>query len=416
MLMLGTAKQEITPEHPVRLVGYATRTTPFEKVAEPIFVRVHWYRQEKAQALILYGDLLWWNSEFVAMARPRLAQALGVEQNCILFTASHNHSGPGTGSSFTGLLETADAAYVEELYQKVEQTARKAMAAEGPVVGTVYRGQCAMNVYRRVLTEQGVAMRPNYQQPADHTLTLVRLSRPDGTVAATVVHYPCHANLANGNVVHPDYPGAALRRLDEDAPGSVSLFLQGCTADLRPNSVLGETFVPQDYEGVQKFAQQFYECCHQLLEQPGEPLGEGLLLKQCSVELPLDQSGLQQALKLADQGEEADRQWKEKVLEKDCRPHEILELTLLRLGALPVFFMNAEVAQYYAAFAREQLPGALVTGYSNGMIGYLATAQQIRHGGYEPEGSAVYFALAGTYSERIEELICKGLKTLAQQA
>lgn len=47
-----------------------------------------------------------------------------------------------------------------------------------------------------------------------------------------LLHYPCHANLANGNAVHPDYPGAALRMLDETFPGSVGVFLQGCTADL----------------------------------------------------------------------------------------------------------------------------------------------------------------------------------------
>ncbi len=415
MLMLGTAKLEITPEHPVRLVGYATRTTPFEKVLEPIFVRVHWYEQEEQKALLLYGDLLWWNSEFVAMARPRLARALGVEEESILFVASHNHSGPGTGSTFTGLLETPDAAYVEALYQKVEQAARQAKEDLSPVSGMVYRGSCAMNVYRRVMTQDGVAMRPNYQRQADHTLTLVRLTRPDGTVKAILVHYPCHANLANGNAVHPDYPGAALRRLDEANPQSVALFLQGCTADLRPNSVLGQMFVPQDYEGVQAFAQQFYDCCTAVMEQSGTSLEQGLSLKRSQIELPLDQSRLKEELHLAEQGDLAHRQWREKLLAKGCRGSEALELSLLRLGALSIFFMNAEVAQEYAAFARRLLPGALVAGYSNGMIGYLATAQQIQHGGYEPEGSAIYFALAGTYSEEIQQRICGSLEALAEQ-
>ena len=33
---LGTAKRVITPPRPVRLAGYATRTTPFDSVLEDI--------------------------------------------------------------------------------------------------------------------------------------------------------------------------------------------------------------------------------------------------------------------------------------------------------------------------------------------------------------------------------------------
>ena len=219
---LGTAKRAITPPRPVRLAGYATRTTPFDSVLEDIYVRVHDYRCGSDRAVLVYGDLLWWNSEFVAMARPRLAAALGVKEEQILFTASHNHSGPGTGGNFTPLLETVDAEYTEFLYTQVETAACAAAQNVEPVRGTVHRGECALNVYRRVHTPDGIAMWPNYDMPADHHLTVVRLERADGTVKGVLVHYPCHANLANGNAVHPDYPGATLRMLDEMFPGSVA--------------------------------------------------------------------------------------------------------------------------------------------------------------------------------------------------
>ena len=173
---LGTAKRVITPPRPVRLAGYATRTTPFDSVLEDIYVRVHDYRCGSARAVLVYGDLLWWNSEFVAMARPCLAAALGVKEEQILFTASHNHSGPGTGGNFTPLLETVDAEYTEFLYTQVETAACAAAQNVEPVRGTVHRGECALNVYRRVHTPDGIAMWPNYDMPADHHLTVVRWS------------------------------------------------------------------------------------------------------------------------------------------------------------------------------------------------------------------------------------------------
>ena len=47
--------------------------------------------------------------------------------------------------------------------------------------------------------------------------------------------------------------------------------------------------------------------------------------------------------------------------------------------------------------------------YTNGMIGYLCSEKQIREGGYEPHGSAIYFALCGTYGPETEKIINKAL-------
>lgn len=414
-LELGTAKGVITPEKPVRLAGYATRTKAFEGVDEDLYVRVHDYRSGAGRAVLIYGDLLWWNTEFVDMARPRLAAALGVSEEQILFVASHNHSGPGTGGNFTPLLETVDSEYAEFLYNRVEATALAAGENAEPVTGTVHRGECALNVYRRVHTPEGIAMWPNYEVPADHHLTAVRFVRADGSEKGILVHYPCHANLANGNTVHPDYPGAALRMLDEAHPESVAVFLQGCTADLRPNSVLGERFVPQSYEGVQNFARQFADRCEALLETEGQALGEGVSVCTATRQLPLDQTDLEKKMEQACVGDEAQQQWVSVIARKQCRNSETLKISKLCVGSFCAFFFNAEVAQKYAAIARETVPGAVCAGYSNGMIGYLATARQISHGGYEPEGSALYFALAGTYAPEIESVIAGGIETLAAE-
>ena len=57
---------------------------------------------------------------------------------------------------------------------------------------------------------------------------------------------------------------------------------------------------------------------------------------------------------------------------------------------------------------------AITSGYTNGMIGYLANAVQIGEGGYEPEGSALYFAVAGTYPVSTQETIEQGLLALTK--
>ena len=76
-------------------------------------------------------------------------------------------------------------------------------------------------------------------------------------------------------------------------------------------------------------------------------------------------------------------------------------------------------ALYRTAFPlidHHQVPGYFDTLSiaDNGMIGYLANATQIGEGGYEPEGSALYFAVAGTYPVSTQETIEKGLLALTK--
>ncbi len=406
-MKLGIAKRIITPQSPLRLCGYATRTDIFDGVLEDIYLRVH-YQESKANTVVfLYGDLLWWNSEFVSMVRQEVADGVGLPLHSIFFIASHNHSGPGTGTSFIPQLETIDKEYVDWLRKQVLEAVLEAKNDCEEVRMIRHDGSCDCNVFRRVRNEQGqIEMKPNYQVEADKHLTIISYRRTDNTIKGFLIHYPCHANLSNGNQVHPDYPGIVLRMLDDSYKGSISLFLQGCTADLRPNCVLGDRFVACDYDYVKLFAEGFLRSCIRTIESEGIQVDGEIEISQEVYKMPLNQEPLLKDLTEKSKTEEAARQWLVKVTEKGQRPYEEIEISKLRFGSrLTIFTFNAEVSQYYAKFARSIDPSAICACYTNGMIGYICTADQIKEGGYEPIGSALYFALAGTYKEEIEETI-----------
>ncbi len=405
MLTLGTAKRCITPQNPVRMCGYATRTGAYDAVKEDIFLRVQRFVQGQASVTFIYADLLWWSSVFVEKMRTMLEQQAGINPETVVFVASHNHSGPGTGDSFVPLLETCDTAYTDFLAQQVLSAVRQARQDVTPVQMKKMQGCCSMNVFRRVQTAQGVAMRPNYKMPADDHLTVLGFYTETQQLKGAMIHYPCHANLSNENYLQPDYPGAALRMLESEFAGSNCLFLQGCTADLRPNSVLGDAFVPCDYDKMLVFAEGFAAQCKALLAGDGTRMQGELWVSRQSLALPLLQKFTRAEVEKNLQSDALEqRQWAEKILEKDLRPYETLETTMVTLAGQKIITFNAEVSQDYAAYAR-QCGDALAVGYANGMIGYLSTAAQIAQGGYEPEGSALYFALAGTYDACIEEMI-----------
>lgn len=415
-MQLGTAKLTITPPMPVRLCGYATRTTLFEQVKEDIFVRVQLHRCGQEQLLFVYGDLLWWGSDFVAQTREKISAAYEIAQEQIFFVASHNHSGPPTCDLFTPSLETYSPAYAQFLQERVLRAVALAQKDMEPVQAYRHDGSAAFNVFRRVLENGTIQMKPNYQVSADHTLTILALRRADGSLKGAMIHYPCHANISNENAVQPDYPGAALRMLDDAFPGSMSIFLQGCTADLRPNSVLGQRFVSAGYDKVLVFAEDFANACQDLLSLKAEMIIPRFNVQKQLLQLPLE--GALPARELEERAKTAqgvELEWAQTVLKKNNCPSEQLELSRIEYGdRLRFYTFSAEVSQYYAAYAREVDPYAVCVAYTNGMIGYLSTAQQIEQGGYEPVESALYFALAGTYSPKIEAIIHAAVASAAQ--
>lgn len=411
MMKLGTSKICITPTAPLRLCGFGFRNEPFKHVRKDIFVRAFVLQDEGETVTIIYGDLLWWNTQFVSLMKEQLEQMMGLDADKILFVASHNHSGPGTGESFIPLLETVDKEYLAFLQEKVREAIRTAENNKEDVILKKSVGKCPLNVYRRVMTENGIKMKPNYQISPDQTLTIFSFYRTDGSLKGRMVHYPCHANLSKDNDVHPDYPGYTLDRMDREYPGSISIFLQGCTADMRPNCVLGDDFRSGSPQDVIAFADSFYSKIASVVASREELIYGHLELKKKEVALKVEQKkSLKEIENELKSSKEEMRQWAKKVLEKGCPDTELLKVWDLRIGEQHCFFFNAEVSMHYAAIIRNLHKEAVCSGYTNGMIGYLSSAQQIKEGGYEPEESAIYFAVAGTYAEGIEKQIIELLQ------
>jgi len=397
------------------MAGYGFRTKPCESISEDIYVRVHVHRCGEKTLVYIYADLAEWDNLVVSSARRMMLDKYGLKEDDLVFMASHTHCGPVVGHDSLLNNETQeDPAYTAFVLEQTVNAVGLALQELVPVTMTRYNGVCRQNVFRRIYENGQVIMAPNYDVPADRNLTVLVLRDGENNVRGIMVHYPCHANLAKGYSIHGDYPGAALRLLDEAYPGSLAIFMQGCTGDLRPNSVCGDSFVPASYEEVVGFAQRFVDTCRNTMEGRGIPVGETLRVMTEKVALPLENTRTDAELQnLVEKGGDFDRLWAAKVLERGNHAFEVLELNLIRYGAgLSIYTLNGEVVQSYARYARMLDRDAISVAYANGMIGYLPSAQEIVEGGYEPKESAPYFGLAGTYTTEIDRMIRSAMEKL----
>lgn len=417
-MLLGTSKRKITPKFPLRLAGYATREGNYTEVLEDIFLRVFWFKSSNHHSgeVIIYGDLLWFGDDFVKEIKDEISKKLeDLNPEHVQFCASHNHSGPGISRQFTDILETCNSEYREWLLNRIIKTLKEAEENMEEVTAVRYEGEANLNVYRRKKIDSEILMMPNYEIPCNKNLNIIAFHRKDSTLKGTMVHYPCHANISSENKISPDFPGVMLRMMDDEIENSISIFLQGATADIRPNVILGEKFIALGYDHVKLFATQLFERVISTMKtNPTAKITVPNLKYAHKIKLGQDEIMLKnEIIALSEAGTMLEKQWASKVLEKDARLYEELDVRMFDFGeGLQLFFLNAEISQHYEYEIQKIYPQGLVVAYSNGMIGYVSDEIQITEGGYEPKGSGIYFALTGTYNKKIEKDIITGIKKM----
>src|SRR5438105_5369308 len=91
----GVAKTEITPDQPMWLAGYASRTKPAEGKEMPLWIKVLAIEDaEGRRALILTSDTLGIPQGIYKNVCAALKTRFKLEPQQILLTASHTHCGP----------------------------------------------------------------------------------------------------------------------------------------------------------------------------------------------------------------------------------------------------------------------------------------------------------------------------------
>lgn len=417
-LYLAAKSLDISPQEPIRLAGFANRIGVYEKVITPIESQLLLFKQEDCEVLLIGADLLWWSTDFVKAFRPVLAKALGLQEEYILFTASHNHAGPGTGDNFLPLLEESSGAYVAYLKDLILEACKDLRAHYEEVSLFSHKVQVPYSINRRKKVNGKILMEPNPAQAITQEARIMTFSRKKEhdkeptNVLAHILHYPCHATSSAENALHSEYPGVIRQALAKDYPSAVTLFLQGATGDIRPNISENGHFIKKDYSETLRFGQAVADVLLDALKEEGQYIEPRLHLKHTQITLPLKPKYDKDVLKRTD-SEDAkwDLVWAKKVSEQEPYDNRLLDVSFLELSPTwKGLFFNAELVDAYQVYAKALDPNALVVGYTNGMIGYLCTAKQLEEGGYEPDESTYWFALAGPYDAILEKKIKESIR------
>ena len=417
MIRAGWATVNITPPLGVPLAGYYVSEGRTEAARDTL-------DELNAKALVLEGrgltvalitsDLIGIPDSLLARARPLISETTGIPEECLVLSASHNHSGPvidvlpDEPNLFPA---AADSEYIAVLARKLAGVVRMAKARTSPVRFGVGCGACDINVNRREMNAEG-EFKPlpflgrNRDAPVDRTVTVLRFEKLTGEYAL-LVNYSCHAVVLGPNLeISADYPGAMQRFVEATlGAGCTTLFTNGAEGDVNP--IIHPGTAADALRLGRRLGAEVIKVADAIsLSDIGM-----LRFARRTISLPmrreptLDEES-EHLQRLAEESRELRRQGQAGILPGEI-DHSVMmmrhlrrtagrsvapaEISAVRVGDTVLCSVPGELFDELGGEIREAVSGGqvVIVGLANGHLGYLPTRTAYRLGGFEVEATAL---------------------------
>jgi len=391
-LLAGAAKADITPnvqEHKIPSSGYGARgRQPMQGVHDPVMAKALVLKSGDFSVAIVTLDLIGVSRELRRAVLERL-QGAGINDQNLLITASHTHSGPGAmeknfiaGLVFGGYQKwltewTADqiAGAVKEAQSGLKPA--KLKAASGLAPGLTKNRRDPAKSYNYDTRRFNNAYDPrNPANVTDDEIIVLRVDDALDQPLAILVSFATHGTVlgADNMLISADWPGAMQRELETAFPGTVVLYMNGAQGDQAP--AMPDN--PDDLACMEiigkNVAQAALPLAQNALPIPAEPVAAVLVRRE--IDVPVRAMGVHIP----------------KLLFKHWYPS--MPLAGVRAGDVIFLAVPLEMISEIGLTMKQGAKGIgypvpIIAGLANGLFLYLTTPDEYDEGGYEA-GNTVY--------------------------
>jgi|ERR1051326_1276027 hypothetical protein len=436
-LLAGVARRCTNPPPNIAHGGWgAQKHEQAEGIDMDLWATALALSDQKTTAIILDLDIQILTNQRADQIRSAVSQATGLPIQNIRASATHTHSGPVPYKSWIEKGYEMIGPWFDNVARWSAEAAVEALANLQSVRVRAGRGHCHINTNRRAVTsssERFLGINPD--GPCDHEVIVIKLDSPDSKSLATLVNYACHPTIMGppNRFITPDYPGA-MKRVVEQAVGGKCVFLQGSAGDQGPlegfqadtnvyrnfgailghevarialalNSIPSKTnfreIIPSGaplgmYESA--FATLPATPLRVIDKEISVPLREGLPERKAATEkLEFWKSKLKAAREKSDQAAITEATYMARRADiqlrmaddfggktnAGVRTHFITfgDCAFVGCNIEPFCEIGMEIKR------RSPFPITFMSGYTNGRMAYMATAEEWPKGGYEVENS-----------------------------
>jgi neutral ceramidase len=421
----GLAQIKITPERPVLMSGYASRTKPFEKVAADLYVKALVLEDRDGhRGVIVTSDLLGFPAEVAEPICERIQKKTGLKREQILLNSAHTHAGPQLSLKAPAKDDPnageklRNVEYTRDLQDKVVEVVEKAAEHLEPARLSWGGGVIDFAMNRREFTADGIILGVNPKGLADRSVPVLRVDAADGKPLAVLFGAAVHnTTLGPDNMqISGDYAGFAQTTIQEKHPKTQAMFMIGCAGDANP-------YPRGTMDLAKKHGAALGEEVCRVLETKLRPVTGPLKIAFTRADLPLQPPLSREELqKLAADKRNSKSLGAPMMLAALDRgeklpTHYTCPLTVWQFGRdLTLVGLSGEVVVDYVPLLEKALgPNQLwIAGYCNDVFGYLPSARVLGEGGYETRG--LYSGGAGFFDPKAEVVVVGKVRELAKEA
>ncbi|MGV8831803.1 MAG: neutral/alkaline non-lysosomal ceramidase N-terminal domain-containing protein [Devosia sp.] len=405
----GVAVVDITPQAGLLLSGFAARTEPAIGTHDRLSVRA----VVLGETAVVVADVIGIHEDMSARIRERCP----LPAANVIVAATHTHGAP---AAMAHRLGNADPDFLQALEDGCVAALTRALAAAEPVQLMAGMGRDP-DVARNRRHADGLL---------DRSLPVLRLRRADGSLLATIVSYACHPTVlgADNREMTADYPHYVRRHIEATHPGSVALFLNGCTGDVNIGhtaqaslSLAGNN--ARTFENAEVLGVRIAEAA---LAAPEQATAESATALERTVTLTLErrENDLRAlAAQWTEEAKGADRV-RRTLLEHwiawardnaDTTPGDwVGRVSVLDWGGVPIVALPGEIFAETALAIRAVCTDgpALVLSYADGTPGYIPPASEFAFGGYEVEEAHRFIGMPGSFAPGSAERLADAAEAL----
>ena len=439
MLKVGTSRIDITP--PIGM-PHANWGSSVHQVAEGIDMNMYCYimylesKDSKTKVAILDFDLCSMSEEIDNMVRDAVITSLDVPRDNIRICMSHTHAGPPYGKDnlngagwITEGVELINP-YYDSFPEKISNGISEAVSSAVDCNVSYGNGRSDININRRPANSNGIVFTGrNWDGVVDHSVDVIGFDDVNGAPVATIVGYACHPHILGpeNRLLSPDYPGH-MRKTVEEIIGGRCLFFQGFAGNQGPiHTFVGDVEVARKAGKILgleaskvRMSMDPYEREEKLVEivPAGADLGmyedvavsepnDDLIVNNSYVDLPtLDFPPYEEASKIYELALEELKKAREsgnkdeiKKMVSNAKRANFTRRNSLRSesGKVNIWIQTIKIGDIilqgiplepfieYGNKIKSLNPNkkVVLSGYSNGILGYLPTAVAYEEGGYE---------------------------------
>lgn len=421
----GVATVAVTPDHPMWMAGYASRTKPSEGVLSELHAKALAVEDPAgSRAVIVTTDLIGIPRALRQQVIEGIPSRYKLNPAGLLLNCSHTHCSPVVRDdlemSVMYPLEPEQRKLVEsyfvELRQKLIGVIEAAIDDLQPAKLSYTHAKCGFAMNRRLPTKDGFQNSPYPDGPTDHDVPVLRVESADAKLRAVVFGYACHNTTTALMQFNADYAGFAQTEIEKAHPGVTALFVLGCGGDQNP-------YPRGQIDWAITHGKTLAAAVEAALLPQPKPLSGPLKFDLVEIDLPFE--GVRREELVARQDSKDlyekrraiallhDLETKGRIRESYPYPVQVLEfgsdLTLVTLG-------GEVVIDFVLRLKRELHHRPIwVAGYSNDVMAYIPSERVLREGGYEGGGAMRFSNLPGPWKPGVEELIVSKVVEMSQR-